>query len=401
MSSKSDGTELEQASSPRSKRSREHEGRSREKDRRRTRSRDRSHRHHRSKSRERRQHHSSSTRHHRSDDRNDKHSHGHRSKRSKHSQHDTRDDTERDITDATNDGMWVEKSISTNSPEAIGTTTHGSKLKRDAWMEESGIDIDYTQRGARPVTNNSKTNQQLVPDYQLRASEKELNVPTQDGTSNAEEQIGQSERPSFRFGDEGSQWRMMKLKNVYQKAENEAKDLDQVGAEVFGSLQAFDEVREERQELDRREIYGANRIDAKDAPTGDLYRERRVEEKPALPIVVNTIETVDKNKISKTIVMDQSSLNKLRASLLKAQLRGDSRAAELEAEYNMAMATYANNKEPEVVVLSAMDARMLATSRSTSTENVNGAKKSRITTNDEISLDDMVREEKRTRSTLR
>ena len=97
------------------------------------------------------------------------------------------------------------------------------------------------------------------------------------------------------------------------------------------------------------------------------------------------------------MIVDQTALNKLRANLLKAQLRGDSKAAELEAEYNLAIANFANNKEPEIVVLSAMDSRMLAGNGSESVEITTGKRKGKLETNQDMTIEDMVREEKRTR----
>ena len=45
--------------------------------------------------------------------------------------------------------------------------------------------------------------------------------------------------------------------------------------------------------------------------------------------------------------------------MMKAKLKGAANAEQLEAEYNSAMADFANRKEPDVVVLGAMDNRML------------------------------------------
>ncbi|RDB18086.1 CWF19-like protein 2 [Hypsizygus marmoreus] len=54
-------------------------------------------------------------------------------------------------------------------------------------------------------------------------------------------------------GGPGSPWRMMRLKRVYEAAEEEGVDLGTVAIERFGSLQAFEEAKEERRILDERE----------------------------------------------------------------------------------------------------------------------------------------------------
>lgn len=58
--------------------------------------------------------------------------------------------------------------------------------------------------------------------------------------------------PSITPGGPGSQWRMMRLRRVYEAAE-EGRSVEEVGIERFGSLQAFSEAKEERRILDERE----------------------------------------------------------------------------------------------------------------------------------------------------
>ncbi len=58
---------------------------------------------------------------------------------------------------------------------------------------------------------------------------------------------------SFTPGEPGSQWRMTKLKRVYETAKDEGKHVGEIALERYGSLQAFEEAREERQILDDRE----------------------------------------------------------------------------------------------------------------------------------------------------
>jgi hypothetical protein len=59
--------------------------------------------------------------------------------------------------------------------------------------------------------------------------------------------------PSSTPGGPGSQWRMMRLRRVYEAAAAEGLPVEEVGADRFGSLQAFEEAREERRILDERE----------------------------------------------------------------------------------------------------------------------------------------------------
>ena len=59
--------------------------------------------------------------------------------------------------------------------------------------------------------------------------------------------------PSFTPGGPGSQWRMMRLRRVYEAAEEEGRSVEEVGTDRFGSLEAFEEARKERKILDERE----------------------------------------------------------------------------------------------------------------------------------------------------
>ncbi|KAH9480566.1 Pre-mRNA-splicing factor cwf19 [Psilocybe cubensis] len=59
--------------------------------------------------------------------------------------------------------------------------------------------------------------------------------------------------PSITPGGPGSQWRMMRLRRVYENAEEDGVPVEQLGIERFGSLQAFEEAKQERRILDERE----------------------------------------------------------------------------------------------------------------------------------------------------
>ena len=64
-------------------------------------------------------------------------------------------------------------------------------------------------------------------------------------------------------GGPGSNWRMMKLKRVYETAEEEGKPVEEVALERYGSLEAFEEAKEERRILDEREGRRNNRRNEK------------------------------------------------------------------------------------------------------------------------------------------
>ncbi|EJC97994.1 uncharacterized protein FOMMEDRAFT_129928 [Fomitiporia mediterranea MF3/22] len=64
-------------------------------------------------------------------------------------------------------------------------------------------------------------------------------------------------------GGPGSNWRMMKLRRVYEAAEDEGKPVEEVALERFGTLEAFEEAKEERRILDEREGRRGSRRDGR------------------------------------------------------------------------------------------------------------------------------------------
>ncbi|KAI9686026.1 MAG: hypothetical protein M1822_004009 [Bathelium mastoideum] len=388
----------------------------------RSKSRDREHRH--------RHHHHRSSKHHRAR-REDEGDSKHRHKRSRHhdDDHDQDEHTrsprrqnkemipQRDLLDDDEDD-WVEKEAMTAPPteqvldaeieEAQKSTAH-----RDSWMEApSSLDVDYVRR--RKKEEKPSRVRANKDDYELKTHKNELNHRLKDLNSGKtvdelENGLAQHE-VGYTFGDAGSQWRMTKLKAVYRQAKESGRSIDEIAAERFGDLRSFDDAREEEIELDRRRTYGKDYV-GKEKPSGELFQERKMQnglrrerESPGRDTDDQQLpqgEVMDeKSPLAKTVVLDQNALNQLKASMMKAKLRGASNAAELEAKYNNAMSAAANRKEPEVVVLGAKDSRMLAGGRKgevKAIDNKRGRERGLVEENEDMSIEDMVRQERRTR----
>jgi hypothetical protein len=282
-----------------------------------------------------------------------------------------------------------------------------STAKRDEWMvEPSGDFIDYTQRGTRKASPQRTA---VAPDYRPIIHKNELNQQLREGKpldEHADDENGGA--PSYTFGDHGSSWRMTKLKRCYEAANDSGVDIEVVALERYGDLRLFDDAREEEMELGRREMYGKDRRDAKEKPTGELWRERlkkrqEVEGKMAEREAAERQESIRMSDTAPsqpvTKVLDQTALNKMRAALMKAQLRGDPKAAKMEEEYNAAMeaARQGAKNEDNVVVLSAMDSRQLAGLEGRVGREVVLGKKGKVVENEDMTIEDMLREEKITR----
>ncbi|MCJ1461518.1 hypothetical protein MMC07_000115 [Pseudocyphellaria aurata] len=315
---------------------------------------------------------------------------------------------------------WVEKtgsgSKSVELVEKPNLLKQSNELKRDAWMEApSNLDVEFRQRdanrGAKPVPKVSpKAN------FELKIHENELNkhhlqrlAEGRDAIENMDDKPTDYEA-NYTFGDAGSKWRMMKLKGVFRQAEESGKPVETVAIERFDDLRSFDEAREEQIELERRETYGKGYV-GKDRPSGELFLERKLDKAVRLKSVQPSEEedrqkredshVYDQALPPKKLPMDQTSLNKMRAQMLRAKMRGTSDLPKLEADYAKAMALSGNRQEADLVVLGAMENRMLTGGRNGEVVGIStkrGIERGLVEENEDMSIEDMVREERRTRN---
>lgn len=284
-------------------------------------------------------------------------------------------------------------------PSEDSTVRPAKVNKRDSWMTApSGLVIDYVQR---PVHKEVPLAPVPVDDGLKHG----LNARNGDESTKELENI-EADDVDYTFGDSGSQWRMTKLNSVYRLAEESGKSIDDVAVERFGSLKEFDDAREEKIEVDRRKLYGEGYV-GKEKPSGELYQERQLnngvrrrhdhdstsKELPQGEIIQEMPPPAT------TVPMDQTALNRLKAQMMKAKLKRSPDAAKLEAEYDKAVALMANTKEPDVIVLGQMENRMLAGTRGEvkAVTNKRGLERGTVEENEDMTIEDMVREERRTR----
>ncbi|EEP80487.1 conserved hypothetical protein [Uncinocarpus reesii 1704] len=426
--------EKELAESQREREKEKEREKRRERHRERNRDRDRDHRRHADREKERdrgkekdsesnrdearSRHHHDRHHHHRSSRHGGNHSdeeRKHRHKRSRHHSSSNGDDRDRSHKrrhrHESRDEKDDERSREQAEPSVI-EQEEPSRLKRDAWMEApSALDIDFVNR--RKQKSPSPKAKMLQADFEYKLHEKELNRHLHDVQETDPERAAVKEpaehEVDYEFGDAGSQWRMTKLRAVYRQAEEEGRKVEEVAIDRYGDLRSFDDAREEEIELDRRERIGSDYV-GKIKPSGELYQERKLEmgvrrEKGAatreedIQTAPNTerMETDPPAQLTKPL--DTTALNRLKAQMMKAKLRGSSDAGDLEAQYNAAVAAAADRKEPDVVVLGVMDNRMLAGQRAEAKpiENKRGRERGLVQDNEDMSIEDMVREERRTR----
>ncbi|KAK0504029.1 CwfJ C-terminus 1-domain-containing protein-like protein [Armillaria luteobubalina] len=354
--------------------------------------------------------------------------------------------------DPGDEDMWVEKNIDMDGERPLATDiptgeslkltssasagsssstfqpllTTESTLKRDDWMFEEPAaqashpsssriqmqdDEDFTEEygeasGSRRTLGGGvdffstlgtdvrkKNSHSHKPDPEKPViSSRELNIGLREGKS-----IDESPAPAPKAnvpGGPGSQWRMIKLRRVFETAEEEGLPVEQVAMDRFGSMEAFEEAKDERRILDEREgkrsdrasvsewrgrSEGEKRIMFNDiggsgassrsssfrrpgghadsapstpTPGGRPPVNRRLDglrlpSQAASPLqqsqtpIPSVLTPPAGGRGSSSRGLSPSSLNKLQAKVLRAKLMGAPDAEELEKEYEAASkATY-------------------------------------------------------------
>jgi hypothetical protein len=290
-------------------------------------------------------------------------------------------------------------------------TAADADLQRDSWMQApSSMDVDYVQR-KKKEEKTQFVGASAEKQHALKVHDAELNHHLKDlgdDDEMVEDEPVQRDVP-YTFGDSGSHWRMTKLKGVYRIAEEEGRTVEDVALQKYGDLRDFDEAREEEIEVDRTNMYGKNYV-GKQKPSGELYAERRlkagIHRPPRRPS--HTEEDLPQGKTvpeprptADSVKLSQTDLNKLKGQMMKAKMKGAANAAELEAQFNAALASGAAGGASGVVVLNAMDNRMLAGGRQGEVKeltNKRGLERGLVVENEDMSIEDMVRQERRTKN---
>lgn len=247
--------------------------------------------------------------------------------------------------------------------------------------------------------------------FQVKISSKEINQDIRAGRSD-DNDVPPPPPKATTPGGPGSNWRMMRLRRVYETAEEENKPIEEVALERFGTLQAFEEAKEERRILDERQGKRSERKDERSrgretggekrfmftdvgasgassrsssfrrpgsgptgnspstpSPTNPPANRRldslRLPSQAASPLAqshtpIPSVMTPSATSTSTRRAMSPSSLNKLQAQVLRAKLMNAPNAEKLEEEYE-AEVRRANSEEggvrTRVEVLPTLDVR--------------------------------------------
>jgi len=333
------------------------------------------------------------------------------------------------------DDEWVEKDVAIapleeDIEDQRDQNLRESKLQRDAWMQDSSaLDSDYVQPkksantapkgqfvSAKGDSGFSMTGSTVHASHlddlkrDLDSSDDEHDVANEQA-----DDVTAERTVTYTFGDNGSSWRMTKLKAVYRQAEESGKSVDEVALERYGDLRDFDDAREEERELDRRKLYGKEYVGL-EKPSGEFFQDRlRAEgaesaarendQKSALQQaqVEPDLQAAQASAPTPSAPLDSTALNKLKAQLMKAKLRKAPNVEQLEAEYTVALeqASAPGLHNSDTVILNAAETRHLAHGRAGEVTALTGKRaqeRGTVVENEDMSIEDMVRVEKRSKN---
>ncbi|CAO3586095.1 unnamed protein product [Absidia cylindrospora] len=161
--------------------------------------------------------------------------------------------------DYSDPSLWVEKddhmNAATPAPAAqqqqqpSSTSSPPQQQARHDWMLNDSF--DFSDMGTKKTV--AKDEDKPNPD-ELKISHRELNTQLKAGLSIDE--YKEEKRSTIKFGDAGSNWRMMKLKRIMEQAEDERRSVQEVGLERYGSKEKLQEALDERAYLDQRKGNG-------------------------------------------------------------------------------------------------------------------------------------------------
>ena len=295
-----------------------------------------------------------------------------------------------ELADDFDEDMWEEK----RKEPAV------NKVERPLWMtgekdgEDGSIDHFSALLGALPPKQKKQPVEKPKPEEAIMNHPRQLNTALRDPKPEIrveeEDDDGGYKPPTWTIGDAGSSWRMMKLKNLYAAAKDSMRPVEEVAIERMGSLQAFDEAREEEMELERRNRDRRGDGIMKVKVTGELYAQRLAKERKharrdeatasnEIPLAPQSIPVATTEP-----PVTQSDLNKLQAAVLRAEMMSSPDLEKLRQEYSELVDKF--NTQPsqaEIIQLPSSHSQLVA-----------HLSREHSLSSNEMTIEDMVKEER-------
>ncbi|KAH8550809.1 CwfJ C-terminus 1-domain-containing protein-like protein [Umbelopsis sp. PMI_123] len=294
------------------------------------------------------------------------------------------------------------------APVAVEANSN-TESARDSWMTDASL--DFSSFGA--VKQKQPKEEKPNPD-QLHVSSREINPHFKAGLHI--DQYPEQAKPTYKFGDAGSKWRMTKLRRTMEQAEDEGRPLEEVALEKYGSMEKFEEAMSEKRALEGRKSrrgdddgrsrdrgsrhdnhprmmfsdasssremfkkpqaqtssrdnadvdeFGRSRRKRSRSPTNVEHQTKLAKAvsssaapTPSRPIIIS--QHSNPSLFSDKPPLSVDELNKLNAKVVKARLMGAPNLEELEKEYEKEKKRadeYGTTKDPSVAVVPTVDSQ--------------------------------------------
>lgn len=234
------------------------------------------------------------------------------------------------------------------APEATEPSSRNPILKRDDWMSLGDPEAnDHGDFFASMGYTKDKTPKHEAPNPdELQVHARELNPSLNPNRAT----VGPAPKEA-EYGAPGHKWRMMKLERTYEMAEQNGVAVEQVALDRYGSMEAFDEARRERQYLEDRGILSQSRRERNASRTrsgGTAFRRPGTVPLPhsaphapkapqsAGPQIPSVLPQAPLPSATPSSAMSLSELNKFEAKVMRAEMTQQPNAATLRAELEKA-----------------------------------------------------------------
>ncbi|WFD24147.1 hypothetical protein MEQU1_002844 [Malassezia equina] len=245
---------------------------------------------------------------------------------------------------------------------------------------------------------------------ELAISSRELNPSLAPQSHPLKEDSQPKNQPSY--GGPGYKWRLMKLQRTYEMAEQRGVSVEVVAMERYGSMDAFNEARAERQFVEDRDgsmdrssstsIHARGGFRRPGAPplSTSTSRPTKPTASPSTtkgPSIPRVLPTATKAESASNAPMSVDALNKLEANVLRAELMGRPDAAQLRAELEAAREGQGpadSSERVETVPVVDGFGRLYDIGSSSASDAARPSKRSKVQDEETESLSELVRQEK-------
>ncbi|WFD43472.1 Pre-mRNA-splicing factor cwf19 [Malassezia psittaci] len=306
-----------------------------------------------------------------------------RQRHHEHRERRKRRDTQLSQSDAMSDLRESVKKPSTENParqdlQDPAQSANTSIPKRDDWMtlDAHAADDEASFFGSLGQSQSTPASSVQAAQDTLQVHSRELNPMLNPGRSVENPRPAEASSSSqSSYGAPGFKWRMMKLQRTYEIAEQSGQAVEQVALDRYGTMDAFDDARRERQHL-----HDTGQLPAEKPATPDASNALRSNsqfrrpsthadsrsESPSRSAAASISQKIPKvlpksvappTGSQETQPLSLTELNRLEAKALRAEMMRKPEASSLRAELEHAKQRHSSSlsTSPKVETLPVID----------------------------------------------